>query len=198
MPMVSARARFHFVLAVLAFNWAGPAAGQVITGAVRGGTSTNMPPVVVPGGMAAGALAFVDRAHVFWTDVPAILQGRDFVQVANNDRNVADYTLDVTVSTPSTLYLFIDNRVGDSSNADPPTLTSVMSWVTANGFSPLGVQFGLDEAADGDADQFYSVYSRDVAAGTTRLFELNDPPPPPAGTCTAWPRPRCRSRPPWR
>jgi hypothetical protein len=145
----------------------------VITNVVRGGSSTDDPPAVFQG-LAAGQNVFVDRVHVYWTDLPAFLQGLNYVRVANDDRNIPDYTLDVTLSTPSFLYLFIDNRVGDGDNATPPTLTNLMTWVAANGFTSLNQQFGVDEGNDGAVNQFYTIYSRTVPAGTIRLFEQND------------------------
>jgi hypothetical protein len=48
-----------------------------------------------------------------------------------------------------------------------------MSWVAANGFTQTTTQFGIDEGADGAVNQFFTVYTRQVPAGTVRLFEQN-------------------------
>lgn len=161
----------------VAMLFASSSTAQVISNIVRGGspnTGMMLPPVVVQGGMNPGALTFVDRVHVYAPDVPTFLRGLDYVRSANDDRTVADYTLDVTLSVPSTLYLFIDNRVGDGSNATPPTLGgTVMPWVAASGFTATTTQFGIDEGNDGTVNQFFTIYTRDVAAGTIRLFEQN-------------------------
>jgi len=161
----------------VAMLFASSSTAQVISNIVRGGspnTGMMLPPVVVQGGMNPGALTFVDRVHVYAPDAPTFLRGLDYVRSANDDRTVADYTLDVTLSVPSTLYLFIDNRVGDGSNATPPTLGgTVMPWVAASGFTATTTQFGIDEGNDGTVNQFFTIYTRDVAAGTIRLFEQN-------------------------
>jgi hypothetical protein len=171
--------RFATVVLALLASAASPAQAQVITNIVRGGspnTGMMLPPVVVQGGMNPGALTYVDRVHVYATDVPTFLRGLDYVRSANDDRTVADYTLDVTLRVPSTLYLFIDNRVGDGSNANPPTLGgTVMPWVAASGFTATTTQFGIDEGNDGTVNQFFTIYTRDVAAGTIRLSEQNAP-----------------------
>jgi hypothetical protein len=149
-----------------------PASAQLITNAVRGGSSTDDPPQVSRP-LQPGALAMVDRVHVYFTDMPQFLRGLDYVRPANDDRTIADYTLDVTLSAPATLYLFIDNRVGDNTNTNPPTLTTNMTWVARDGFTSLNQQFGIDEGNDGAVNQFFTIYSRTVPAGTIRLFEQN-------------------------
>lgn len=165
---------FCYAIAVASLLAVLPAAsGQVITNVVRGGTTTNPAPVVIPNGLNNGALTFVDRTHVY-QQVPAFLQGLDFIRVSNVDRNVPDYTLDVTLSASANLYLFIDFRVGDGSNTDPPTLTSIMTWVAANGFTTSGAQLAIDENNDGSIDNFFQVYSKVLNSGVTRLFEQND------------------------
>jgi hypothetical protein len=116
----------------------------------------------------------VDRTHVYAADIPNLLRGLDYIRQANDDRNIANHTLDVTLSAPATLYLLIDNRVGDNDNATPPTLTSLMTWVGTGGFTSLNQQFGIDENNDGSINQFFTIYSRSVPAGTIRLFEQND------------------------
>jgi len=147
--------------------------GQVITNVVRGGTTTNPAPVIVPAGMGNGAVSYVDRTHTY-QQVPTFLQGIDFIQVSNVDRNVPDYTLDVTLASAANLYLLIDFRVGDGSNADPPVLTTLMTWVGANGFTNTGSQLAIDENNDGSIDNFFQIYSKTMSAGVTRLFEQND------------------------
>ena len=107
MSRLGARCWLALVLAIGA--WENVARGQVITNVVRGGTTTNPPPVIVPGGMGNGAVSYVDRTHTY-QQVPTFLQGIDFIRVSNVDRNVPDYTLDVTLGSAANLYLLIDFR----------------------------------------------------------------------------------------
>ena len=48
-----------------------------------------------------------------------------------------------------------------------------MPWVAASGFTATTTQFGIDEGNDGTVNQFFTIYTRDVAAGTIRLSEQN-------------------------
>jgi len=171
MSRLGARCWLALILANIA--WENVAHGQVITNVVRGGTTTNPAPVIVPAGMGNGAVSYVDRTYTY-QQVPTFLQGTDFIRVSNVDRNVPDYTLDVTLGSAANLYLLIDFRVGDGLNTDPPVLTTLMTWVGANGFTNTGSQLAIDENNDGTIDNFFQIYSRTVSAGVTRLFEQND------------------------
>ncbi len=156
------------------------ASAQVITDIERrfpDGDSGDTEPVTVVGGLVERAETFVDRTHIY-VNVPSFLVGIDYVKVANDDKNNPNYELDVTVGEDATLMLFIDDRVGDGDNTNPPTIGSgVMNWVAGMGFVDTGLQIDIDEnpATDPGIDQFFSIYSLEVLAGTTvTLLEQND------------------------
>lgn len=121
--------------------------------------------------------------HVY-VQVPNLLLGVDYVMVANNDKSTPGYGLDVTVAEAATLYLLIDNRIGDGVKTNGPTLTTYMPWVSAMGFvdtDPLGqasgdttYDIGIDESAPnpppGTADNWFSIYAKQVLAGSTTTF----------------------------
>ena len=144
---------------------------RVSSAPLGGGGSANPPPSVASG-LTSGALCYVDRVHTY--DVPASLEGLEFVQAANDDKNVSDYSLAVEVSAGGTLHLLIDFRVGDGNGVDRPNLTSVMTWVAAQGFSDSGETVGIDEGGAGGVDQFFAVYSREVSAGVHVFDEQAD------------------------
>jgi hypothetical protein len=156
-------------LFILLGMWAAQAnAGQVISAVARR-NSTNGTPVVA-GPLANNSVCFVDRGYVY-QNVPAILVGLEYVEMAMGDKTVANVEIDVTLAVPATLYLFIDPRVGDGSNADPPTLgPTVMKWVLDMGFKRLDIQIGM---SDGQAN-YFNVYALDVPAGKITLKEQND------------------------
>jgi hypothetical protein len=108
--------------------------------------------------------------HVY-VQVPDLLLGADYVMVANNDKSTPGYELDVTVNEACTLLLLIDNRVGDNDKATPPTLTTFMTWVGTLGFVDTNVDIGIDENGNnspfGSADNWYSIFAKQVPAGST-------------------------------
>lgn len=152
----------------------------LITDISRGGSSTNLAPQIA-GPLGEGSLCFVDRTATThgpgghqYKDLPAYLLGADYVMTANNDRTVADFTLGVTLSQPATVYLLIDNRVGDGAKENPPTLGGgVMDWVGTAGFVATGDVVSIDEKGDGTIENYSSVYSLNVAAGTITLYQQN-------------------------
>jgi hypothetical protein len=133
--------------------------------------------------------AFVDRNHRYFDDipnnlpVPAYLMGNPYIISGNDNRDNATYRLDVTVDTPSTVYMLIDNRLGGN-NADPPTFgPTAMQWILDENWMPVqnGLnrtmdpsrpdEVGIDEGADGGINQWYSVYSKNYPAGTFALLQ---------------------------
>ena len=113
------------------------ASAQVITSIERRNSSNTAPQIAGP--LVEDALVFVDRTHIY-VNVPSFLVGIDYVKVANDDKNNPNYELDVTVGQDATLMLFIDDRVGDGDNTNPPTLGSgVMNWVAGMGFVDTGL-----------------------------------------------------------
>lgn len=169
------------VLAVgLAAGVAQVASARVITRVERrfpDGDSGDTEPRLVVGGLAEMAETFVDRTHAY-VNIPSVLVGIDYIKVANDDKDNRNYELDVTVGADATLLLFIDDRVGDGDNTNPPTIGSgAMNWVVAMGFVDTGLQIDIDEnpAADVSIDQHFSVFSQEVPTGSrVTLLEQND------------------------
>ena len=119
------------------------------------------------------SLAYIDRTHQL-ENIPAYMLGADYVMTANNDRDNRMYELDVEVSADATLYLYVDWRVGDDDDSNPPLIgaanPNVMLWVDCFGWMDTGDDMAIDESADGSIDQTFRIYSKDVSAGTTTLY----------------------------
>lgn len=143
-----------------------------ITGVVRS-NSTVTAPVLVNGGIQAGELAFVDRAFVL-QDVND-LGGVDFIRTAVDDKADADVQHDVTVDKAGTLFVLIDNRVGDNNGSNPPTVNDgVMNWLGTAGFVETGYTVDILNPADSSV-VIMTGYALDVTgAGTTSLYAQND------------------------
>ena len=142
---------------------------QPISGVSRGGGSTNTAPEIAPSTLDEGEVSFVDRDHQY-KEIPESVIGAQYVMVANNDKRQADYYLEVTIGQDATLYLFLDNRLGNTGGGigvDPGLAGAVMIWVTDLGFTDTGDDIGIDESADGDIDQYFSIFERSVSAGET-------------------------------
>lgn len=136
--------------------------------------STNGTPQVAPTGLAVGSPVFVDRTHRY-IELPESMLGLEYVMLANNDKEDPDFQLRVTLARSATLYLFIDNRVGDNSGDTPPTLEgSPMQWVLNMGFATTYEQIGVDEKGTGVAGGWYTVYSLQAPAGTVTLQSQNN------------------------
>jgi hypothetical protein len=159
-------------------------AGEPFPGAVIGNNYT------VP---AWGAVqpAYVDRAHHHTNAAPApmptYLLGGEYIMSGNDNRDNATYLLDVTISQPARVYLLIDNRLGDTVNATPPTFDAThMQWVLDQGWTPvitglnhLGLpavpdETGIDEGADGTINNYFSIYTRVFPAGTFQLRQADN------------------------
>ncbi len=136
--------------------------------------STNGVPQVAPTGLAVGSPVFVDRTHQYIV-LPESMLGLEYAMLANNDKTDADFELRVTLARSATLYLFLDNRVGDNNGDTPPTLEgSPMQWVLNMGFTTSYEQIGVDEKGTGVPNGWFTVYSVQVPAGTTTLQAQND------------------------
>ncbi|HJQ79374.1 MAG TPA: hypothetical protein VJ828_05430 [Lacipirellulaceae bacterium] len=163
-------------------TWNVTQANEPIPGAIVGQPYTV-------GTFGHGAPAFVDRNHRYFDDlpnnlpIPAYLNGAQYIMAGNDNRDNATYRLDVTVSSPVTTYMLIDNRLGGN-NADPPTFgPTAMQWIldqgwlaTNNGLNrtmntAVPDEVGIDEGADGGINQWYSLYKKDFAAGTFSLLQ---------------------------
>jgi hypothetical protein len=163
--------------------WSVSVNNEPVPGATVGSTYTT-------GLFGHEAPAFVDRNHRYFDDlpnnlpIPAYLVGGEYIMSGNDNRDNADYSLDVTVEGPSTVYMLIDNRLGGN-NADPPTFgPTTMQWIldeawmpTSNGLNrttdpSVPDEVGIDEGADGGINQWFSVYKKDFSGGT---FTLRQP-----------------------
>lgn len=141
----------------------------------------------------SGAPAFVDRSHVYVDDtvnglaIPGYLLGGEYILSGNDNRDNASYRLDLTLNSPATVYMLIDNRLSDANNANPPTFDAThMQWIidqgwtaTANGlnrFTDPAVpdEVGFDEGSDGTVNQWYSVYQKSFDAGTASLLQADN------------------------
>lgn len=139
------------------------------------------------------APAFVDRNHRYLDDpannlpVPAYLVGADYILSGNDNRDNASYRLDVTISSPSTVYMLIDNRLSDGDGATPPTFDAThMQWIVDQGWAPTANglnrsanaavpdEVGFDEGADNTINQYYSVFRKDFGAGTFTLLQADN------------------------
>jgi hypothetical protein len=168
-------------------TWPISVANEPFPGATVGGSYTT-------GVFGNEAPAFVDRNHRYLNDaanmltIPAYLAGQPYIMSGNDNRDNANYRLDVTVDTPSTAYILIDNRMSASTdatdNADPPTFDAThMQWIvdqgwiaTNNGLNrtknpAVPDEVALDEGADGTINQWYSVYRKNFSAGTFSLLQ---------------------------
>jgi parallel beta-helix repeat protein len=126
---------------------------------------SNSPPVIASTPLAEGSRCYNDRDYTY-ASVPTALLGAQYVQVSNNDKFTAPYTLRLTMSANATLYLFLDNCLGNGVGGPgvDPILPPQMSWVTTLGFTDTGLDIGIDES-DAELNNFFSVFSKQVNAG---------------------------------
>jgi len=116
--------------------------------------------------------AYTDRLHEYNGDTQGQLNmaqlglvGAEYVMIANDNRGVADYRLDVSVSALVDVYVFMDTRV-----AQP-------AWLSANGFVDTRKNLGIDEGGDasgpgnGINNRFNIWHKANVPAGTFSTYE---------------------------
>lgn len=150
------------------------------------------------------APAFVDRNHAYidaplgttlaggitlpvGVPIPPYLVGGEYIMSGNDNRDNANYLLNVTVAEESLVFMLIDNRLSDGSNENPPTFgPTSMQWILDEGWAPiisgnnhLGTldrpdEVGIDEGADGSLNQWYSVYANVFPAGTFALHQADN------------------------
>lgn len=147
--------------------------------------------------------AFVDRNHRYLdaptasfvaplspvnpVPVPSYLIGGEYIMSGNDNRDNANYRLDVTVAQPSIVFMLIDNRLQDGDGNTPPTFgLANMQWILDEGWAPtitgtnhLGAfdrpdEVGIDEGQDGTINQFYSVYYKEFPAGVFTLRQADN------------------------
>lgn len=181
--------------------------GASITAQWTGQTFTVVSDNVPANGLVAGdqytvgafghlAPTFVDRNHSYVDDnqffmkpVPSYLVGGEYIMIANNNRDNADFKLEVTLSVASNVYLLIDNRLGDGGGGflDPPTFgPTAMQWVLDQGWLPTanGLNHGADPSVpdevtidlntNGTIENWSSVYYKQFPAGTFSLFQADN------------------------
>lgn len=147
------------------------------------------------GSFGNGKPAFIDRNHVFDNEttffnmpLPSYLIGGDYIIAGNSNRDNNPYQLDVTLSKAATVYLIVDNRLGDANFLDPPTFDAThMQWVINQGWLPksTGNNHGLNVALPDEAtiilngnpangENLESVYYKSFPAGTFSLFQADN------------------------
>ena len=147
-----------------------------------------------------GLLSTTEDATTSVRPFPSYLNGLEYIQVANENRTVADYSLNVTLSNRVRAYLFLDNRIdglggGTNPNTSSPVLTGPLAWVVADGWTRVNTGFmpngqpdfiGIDEGATvanptlrthpatvGSGvglNQFLSIYTKTFNAGANVGF----------------------------
>jgi hypothetical protein len=151
--------------------FAGLAQAQLITAVAHRNTDTDAPenPRIATTPLGEDAVVFVDRTHQY-NEVPAFLVGAEYIMLANDNKNQSAYELDITFSRDATLYVFVDNRMGGAAGGlgVAPIITG-MPWLTNMGFADTGEDIGIDESGDGDIDQYSSIFSLAVNAGTVTI-----------------------------
>ncbi|MBI1841163.1 MAG: PEP-CTERM sorting domain-containing protein [Verrucomicrobia bacterium] len=143
-----------------------------------GGTDSTGDPVANYNGdnpfLENGSTAYQDRVHVY-REVPGPLVGDVYLETRNSDKGQANYSLSFDLAADVTLYLFVDNRMGDNDASNGPKLGGgVMDWVAALGFKDTGMSIGVDEGNDGTVDNHSRVYSLNAVAGHYSFGAQND------------------------
>ena len=171
--------------------------GQTFTVSVAG---EPVPGLVVGDSYTVGffndlAPAMVDRNYRYYNvattpaliPVPAYLAGKEYIMSGNDNRDNAQYRLDVTVNEPARTYMLIDNRLSDGDGATPPTFgPTSMQWILDQGWTAVSTgnnragslafpdEVGFDEGSDNTINQWFSVFSKDFPAGTFSLFQADN------------------------
>ncbi len=169
------------VATALVLVWSSVAPAALITNISRRNPDSNSgdtEPALVAGGLAEGAKTFVDRTHTY-KQIPAAALGADYVMTANDDKDNANYELDVTFGSAGILGLFIDNRIGHGNDGgtellDPDLVAAGMQWVIDMGFVDSGLNIGIDESNDGSINNWASIFVKYVGPGTYTLLKQND------------------------
>jgi hypothetical protein len=159
-------------MVLLVALFAGVANAQFITKVAHRNTDTDAPedPQIAPDPLEENSVTFVDRTHVY-ADIPESILGAQYVMLANDNKNVSAYELDLTFGMKATLYVFVDTRMGSAGggkDVDPDI--SGMGWLNDMGFVDTGEDIGIDESFDGDIDQYFAIFSLPVEVGTVTIF----------------------------
>jgi hypothetical protein len=157
----------YLILLVALFAGSANAQQFITSVAMRNGSD---PPQIAPDPLAEGSLTFVDRTHVY-ADVPELVLGAQYVMLANDDKGISAYELDLTFAIKATLFVFVDNRMGGAAGGKGvnPNISG-MPWLTDMGFVDTGVDIGIDESNDGSINQYFSIFSLAVEPGTITIY----------------------------
>ena len=121
------------------------------------------------GDCADGERVNIDRPHAF-TNLPAAFEGLDYILTANDDKTSSNVSVMVEFDVPSTLYLSIDNRVGDNNTGNPPALGNAMGWVVEQGW----LQTDMSWVKIGDTNNPFTVYRLVTLGNSHAFFEQNN------------------------
>lgn len=168
-----------------------PAMGTGMTFDIQNPTGTVLVPNYTVGQFGDDAKTMTDRVHDYngasaTVSLPSYLVGREYVMIANNNRDNPTFALDITIANHSFVYLLIDNRLGDGDASNPPNFATFMKWVPDNLWLPVSLNgnqvdnpafpdtVGIDENADGSVNNWSSVYVKLFPAGTFTLNEFGE------------------------
>ncbi len=85
----------------------GPACAEPITGiAARNNTND---PILMSAALRDGVLCYSDTLSSVWRDVPSYLGDADYIRTPRNDAANFDFEMDVTLSSPADLYVFVND-----------------------------------------------------------------------------------------
>jgi hypothetical protein len=142
--------------------------------------------------------AFADRIHE-WNGatpslpIPDYLRGGEYIMIRNDNRDNSGLRLDIALSRTAYVYFLVDNRIPDNVNNTPPNLANHMTWLLANGWTPVRNghnrtgnldwpdEIGVDEGTDGlgagpgvSINQYASIYVKIEPAGTFSAFRADN------------------------
>ncbi len=141
----------------------------MLTGLTKTGGDTAAPaPEIVAGGLASGALSYVDRTTASWKVIPSYLLGSDYIKTENDDKNsgVTGEQYSVSIGMNGFLHVFVDQRLG------APSSTNQLTWLTDNsvitgGFTKTG-NVVLQEFLGFEPDNYnFDIWTAAVMAGNT-------------------------------
>jgi hypothetical protein len=159
-------------LVLLIAVFAVPTQAQFISDVAHRNTDSDAAeePQIATNLLEENAVTFVDRSHVY-ADIPESILGAQYVMLANDNKNMSSYELDLTLEANATLYVFVDNRMGSSGGGKDvdPDITG-MPWLADMGFVDTGEDIGIDESFDGGINQYFSIYSLSVTVGTVTIY----------------------------
>ncbi|MCI0539138.1 MAG: hypothetical protein L0Z50_28350, partial [Verrucomicrobiales bacterium] len=150
---------------------------------------------------------FVDRNHQ-WNGattalpLPKYLVGGEYIMSGNDNRDNAEYKLEITIAEESYVYMLVDDRLGEASNGNPPNFPDWMgdrtgdgnpdmAWLLEQGWTPVksGLNrfgnpdypdhVGADEGGDGVGpgvaiNQWSSIYVKRIPAGTFSILQADN------------------------